>query len=131
MIIGVASVFVDDQDKALQFYTDVLGFQLKHDIPTGGEDRWLTVVSPERPDGVELLLEPNGNPIASAYQRAIREEGIAATVFNVSDIAAEYERMKALGVEFTMEPTDIGPVIMAVFNDSCGNLINMVQEKTR
>jgi len=129
MIISVASVLVDDQDKALKFYTEVLGFEVKRDIPMGGADRWLTVVSPARPDGVELLLEPNGNPAASTFQQAIFEQGIAATVFSTEDIEADYERMGALGVEFTMPPTDIGPAVMAVFNDTCGNLINLVQEK--
>jgi len=128
MIISVASVLVDDQDKALKFYTEVLGFEVKRDIPMGGADRWLTVVSPARPDGVELLLEPNGNPAASTFQQAIFEQGIAATVFSTEDIEADYERMAALGVEFTMPPTDIGPAVMAVFNDTCGHPINLVQE---
>ncbi len=132
MIIGVTGVFVDDQEKALKFYTEVLGFQLKHDIAFGNPegDRWLTVVSPERPDGVELLLEPNRNPIASTYQQGLMEQGISATVFNTADLQEEYDRLIALGVEFTMPPTDIGPAIMAVFKDTCGNLINIVQEKT-
>ena len=132
MIIGVTSIFVEDQEKALKFYTDVLGFQLKRDIafdnPEG--DRWLTVVSPERADGVELLLEPNRNPIATTYQQALFDQGISATVFNTDDIHAEYERLVALGVEFTMPPTDIGPALMAVFKDTCGNLIQLVQENT-
>lgn len=129
MIISVSGVFVDDQGKALDFYTRILGFQLKHDIPLGGEDRWLTVVSPEIPDGVELLLEPNGNPAASAFQQAIFSQGISATQFDVSDIQAEYERLVALGVEFTMPPTDAGMVTMAVFNDTCGNLVTLIQHQ--
>ena len=132
MIIGVTSIFVEDQEKALKFYTEVLGFQLKHDIHFGNpeDDRWLTVVSPERPDGVELLLEPNRNPIASTYQQALFEQGISATVFNTDDVQAEYDRLIALGVEFTTPPTDIGSAIMAVFKDTCGNLIQLVTEKT-
>jgi len=131
MIIGVSGVVVDDQDKALKFYTETLGFQLKRDIPVGDEagNRWLTVVSPERPDGVELLLEPNGNPISVDYQRALFEQGISATQFNSDDIQAEYDRLQALGVEFTLAPIDIGPAIMATFNDTCGNLVTIIQEK--
>lgn len=130
MIIGVTGVIVDDQDKALQFYTDVLGFQLKRDIPVGESgDRWLTVVSPERPDGVELLLEPDGLPIARDYKAALFEGGIPAAQFNSDNVQAEYDRLKSLGVEFTLEPTDIGPAIMATLNDTCGNLITIIQEK--
>ncbi len=131
MFIGVSGVIVDDQDKALKFYTEVLGFQLKRDIPVGNEagDRWLTVVSPEGPEGVELLLEPNGNPISVTYQQALFEQGISATQFNSADLQAEYDRLKSLGVEFTLAPMDIGPAIMATFNDTCGNLITVVQEK--
>jgi predicted enzyme related to lactoylglutathione lyase len=131
MIIGLAGVVVNDQEAAMKFYTETLGFQLKRDIPMGNPDgdRWLTVISPEKPDGAELLLEPNGNPISSDYQRKLFENGISAAQFNSSDIQAEYERLSALGVEFTMPPTDIGPAIMAVFNDSCGNLITVVEEK--
>ena len=131
MIIGVTGVIVDDQDKALKFYADVLGFQLKRDMPLGNEDgdRWLTVVSPERPDGVELLLEPCSNPTASTIQSALFEQGISAAQFTSLDIQAEYDRLKGLGVEFTMEPTDIGPAIMAVFKDTCGNFITIVEEK--
>jgi len=131
MFIGLAGVIVDDQDKALKFYTEALGFQLKRDIPMGNEagDRWLTVVSPEGPEGVELLLEPNGNPISVTYQQALFEQGISAMQFNSADLQAEYDRLKSLGVEFTLAPTDIGPAIMATFNDTCGNLITVVQEK--
>lgn len=126
MIIYVASVFVDDQEKALQFYTQKLGFIKKTDVPAG-EARWLTVVSPEKPDGVELLLEPNGNPVSIAYQKGLVEQGIPATSFAVNDIEAEYERLTKAGVEFTMEPTNMGPVSAAVLNDTCGNLIQIVQ----
>ena len=131
MIIGLTGVLVDDQEKALKFYTDTLGFQLKRDFPVGNEagDRWLTVVSAERPDGVELLLEPNGNPIASTFQGALFEQGISAAQFNSDDVQAEYDRLSARGVEFTMAPTDIGPAIMAVFKDTCGNLITIIEEK--
>lgn len=124
--ISVTSVFVEDQEKALRFYTDVLGFLAKRDIPAG-DARWLTVVSPAEPDGVELLLEPNGNPIATTYQRALHEAGIPATTFAVDDIQAEFERLTKLGVTFTTEPTPSGPVITAVIDDTCGNLIGLHQ----
>lgn len=126
MKIRVTSIFVDDQDKALAFYTEKLGFVKKQDVPLG-EFKWLTVVSAEEPDGVELLLEPNDNPAASTFQRAIFQQGIPVAMFNVDDIQAEYERLKALGVRFTMEPTKNGPVTIAAFDDTCGNLIQMVQ----
>ena len=131
MIIGLTSVLVDDQEKALKFYTETLGFQLKRDIPLGNEagDRWLTLVSPEGAHGVELLLEPCSNSLASDFQQALFEQGISGGQFNSSDIQAEYERLSERGVEFTMTPTDIGPAIMAVFNDTCGNFITIVQEK--
>ncbi len=131
MIIGLAGVIVEDQSKALEFYTNVLGFQLKRDIPLGNPegDRWLTVVSPERPDGVELLLEPNRNPISSAFQQGCKEQGLPATIFSVDDAQAEHDRMVGLGVEFTMPPSDIGPAIIAIFDDTCGNLIQIMQEK--
>ena len=131
MIIGVTGVPVPDQEKAKKFYTEVLGFQLKHDMPLGNPegDRWLTVVSPERPDGVELLLEPNRNPVSSAFQEGLMEQGLPAIIFNVDDVQAEYERLSALGVAFTMEPTDIGVAIMAIFNDTCGNLIQIMQQR--
>lgn len=131
MIIGLAGVFVDDQEKALRFYTDMLGFLPKHDIHLGNEagDRWLTVVSPERPDGVELLLEPNRNSVATVYQQGLMEQGIPATSFSVADVQAEYERLSALGVEFTVAPTDYGTVWIATFKDTCGNLIQIQQEK--
>lgn len=131
MIIGLTSVLVDDQDKALKFYTEKLGFELKRDMPLGNEagDRWLTLVSPEGAHGVELLLEPSSNALARDFQQALHEQGISGGQFNSSDIQAEYERLTAIGVEFTMPPTDIGPAIMAVFNDTCGNFITLVQEK--
>ena len=126
MRITVTSVFVHDQDKALAFYTDVLGFVKKTEIPLG-EAKWLTVVSPEAPDGVELLLEPNGNPAARTYQKAIFEQGIPATTFAVDEIEKEYERLTSRGVRFTMKPTKSGPATLAVFDDTCGNLIQLHQ----
>lgn len=124
--ITVTSVFVDDQDKAQKFYTEVLGFVLKRDIPVGGA-KWLTVVSLAAPDGVELLLEPNASPVAKAYQQGVFEAGITATTFGTDDIQAEYERLKARGVVFTMPPTQMGPVTSATFDDTCGNLIGLHQ----
>ncbi|MGN7472055.1 VOC family protein [Brevibacillus sp. SAFN-007a] len=126
MRIRLASIFVDDQDKAQRFYTDVLGFVTKMDIPMGGV-KWLTVVSPEDPDGVQLVLEPNSNPAALAYQQAIFEQNIPATAFEVSDIHREYERLTQLGVVFTKAPTKAGDVTLAVLNDTCGNLIQLYQ----
>lgn len=126
MKIKLNSVFVDDQDKALKFYTEVLGFVKKNDIPVG-EARWLTVVSPEGPDDIELLLEPNGNPAARTYQKAIFEQGIPLTAFAVEDIQKEYERMEKLGVVFSMKPTKMGAATVAVFNDTCGNLIQTIR----
>ncbi len=124
--INVTSVLVDDQDKALQFYTEVLGFVKKNDFPAG-EYKWLTVVSPAEPNGVELLLEPDQNPAAKAFKKALFEQGIPATSFAVDDIQQEYERLQALGVEFTAPPADMGPVIIATLNDTCGNLIQIAQ----
>jgi len=126
MKIKLTSVMVDDQDKALMFYTEVLGFVKKNDIPMG-EARWLTVVSPDGPDDVELLLEPMGFPPARTYQKALFEAGIPSTSFAVEDIQKEYERMKKLGVAFKTAPTKMGPVTIAVFEDMCGNLIQMAQ----
>ena len=126
MKIKLTSVLVDDQDKALKFYTEVLGFVKKRDIPVG-EAKFLTVVSPEEPDGTELLLEPSDNPAAKTFKKAIFEQGIAATAFAVEDIQKEYERMKKMGVKFAMEPTKMGPVTQAVFDDTCGNLIQIYQ----
>jgi catechol 2,3-dioxygenase-like lactoylglutathione lyase family enzyme len=124
MRINVTSVFVDDQAKALAFYTDVLGFVKRTDVPAG-EHRWLTVVSPEAPDGVELLLEPNAHPAAQAYQQAIVADGIPATSFAVDDVQAEFERLSSRGVTFVQPPTPMGPVTTAVFDDTCGNLIQI------
>jgi catechol 2,3-dioxygenase-like lactoylglutathione lyase family enzyme len=124
MKIVVTSVFVADQEKALKFYTDVMGFVKKTDIP---DVRWLTVISPDQPDGPELLLEPNENPIAQAFQKGLVEQGIPLTSFAVDDVQKEYERMKKLGVKFTMEPTPMGPVTIAVLDDTCGNLIQIAQ----
>jgi len=124
--IVVTSVFVEDQNKALSFYTDVLGFVAKTDVPLG-EARWLTVASPADPDGMELLLEPGGTDIASAYQKGLKERGIPATSFAVDDIRGEHERLAGLGVVFTQEPTQMGPVVTAVFDDTCGNLIQIAQ----
>ncbi|EWM66782.1 MULTISPECIES: VOC family protein [Micromonospora] len=126
MRINLTSVYVDDQDKALRFYTDVLGFVPKTDVPTG-EYRWLTVVSPDAPDGVELLLEPDAHPAAKAFKEALAADGIPLTQFAVDDVAAEHERLRGLGVLFTQEPVDMGPVTTAVFDDTCGNLIQIAQ----
>ncbi len=126
MKIQLSSVFVDDQDKALKFYTEVLGFVKKRDLPVG-QARFLTVVSPEGPAEVELLLEPNSNPAAKTFQKAISEQGIPLTAFAVDDIQREYARLKKRGVTFTMAPTAAGPTTMAVFNDTCGNLIQIYQ----
>jgi catechol 2,3-dioxygenase-like lactoylglutathione lyase family enzyme len=124
MIINVASVFVDNQEKALAFYTDTLGFIKKTDVPAG-EFRWLTVVSPELPEGVELLLEPDSHPAAKAFKKALVADGIPMTSFAVTDVSVEYEKLKAKGVHFTQEPAQMGPVLMAVFDDTCGNLIQI------
>jgi catechol 2,3-dioxygenase-like lactoylglutathione lyase family enzyme len=126
MKIVVTSVLVDDQEKALKFYTDVLGFVKKEDIPMG-EARWLTVVSPQDPDGTELLLEPDGHPAAGPFKEALVVDGIPYTSFGVEDVKAEYERLRGLGVVFTQEPLEMGPVTTAVFDDTCGNLIQIAQ----
>lgn len=130
MKIKLSSVLVEDQDKALEFYTEVLGFVKKQDMPAG-EFRWLTVVSPEEPDGTELLLEPNDNPAAKAFQKAIFEQGIPLTAFAVDDLQGEYERLKKLGVVFSTEPTRMGHTTIAVFDDTCGNLIQLYQVQPR
>jgi catechol 2,3-dioxygenase-like lactoylglutathione lyase family enzyme len=124
MRIVVTSVLVDDQEKAQRFYTDVLGFVTKQDIPMG-EARWLTVVSPDEPDGTELLLEPDGHPAAGPFKRALVEDGIPFTSFAVPDVHVEAARLRALGVRFTQEPLAMGPVTTAVFDDTCGNLIQI------
>lgn len=126
MRISLTSVFVDDQDKAEQFYTEVLGFVKKFDFPVG-DFRWLTVVSPEEPEGTQLVLEPDENPIAKTYKDAIYAQGIPVMTFGVDDIDAEYERMSGLGVRFTAKPTHTGGPTVAVFDDTCGNLIQLVQ----
>lgn len=128
MRIVVTSVLVDDQDKALRFYTDVLGFVKKHDVPLGAH-RWLTVVSPDNPDGVELVLEPDEHPAIKPFKRAIVEDGIPFTSFDVTDVHAEYQRLVAAGVRFTQPPVEMGPVVTAVFDDTCGNLIQIAQMK--
>ena len=124
MKIGVTSVYVDDQEKALRFYTEVLGFQKKADYSTGGY-RWLTVVSPQQPDGVELQLDLNSNPAAKAYQRAMYQENQRAAMFYVDDVQAEYDRMKAQGANFTMPPTKVTGSTIAILDDTCGNLIQI------
>ena len=128
MKIKLNSVIVQDQEHALQFYTDVLGFEKKVDIPLG-EFRWLTVVSPDEPDGTQLVLEPNAHPAAAPYQKGLYESGVPLTSLSVDDIQGEFERLKEVGVTFTMEPTDVGTAILAVFDDTCGNLIQIYQEK--
>jgi catechol 2,3-dioxygenase-like lactoylglutathione lyase family enzyme len=127
MRIVVTSVFVEDQEKALGFYTGVLGFQKKEDVPLG-EDRWLTVVSTEEPAGVELLLEPSGHPAVKPFKRALVEDGIPFTSFGVEDVEAEHARLEGLGVRFTQPPTAFGDVKTAVFDDTCGNLIQIAQK---
>jgi catechol 2,3-dioxygenase-like lactoylglutathione lyase family enzyme len=127
MRINLTSVLVDDQDKALRFYTDVLGFVKKTEVPLG-DARWLTVVSPERPDDVELVLEPDGHPAVRPFKEALVADGIPFTSFAVDDVRAEHERLAALGVRFTQEPAEMGPVITAVFDDTCGNLIQIAQQ---
>ena len=128
MRIHLASVMVDDQQKALRFYTETLGFQLKHNIPLG-EHAWITVVSEEAPEGTELVLEPDAHPAARPFKRALVEDGIPWTSFAVDDIEAEHERLLAKGVRFVQPPTDLGPVITAVFDDSCGNLIQIEERR--
>ncbi|WP_285690157.1 VOC family protein [Actinoplanes sp. NBRC 103695] len=128
MKINITSVYVDDQAKALAFYTDKLGFIKKTDVPAG-EFRWLTVASPAEPDGVELLLEPSEHPAAGTFKNALVADGIPFTQFAVDDVYAEVERLKGLGVTFTQEATDMGPVVTAVLDDTCGNLIQLAAMK--
>ncbi len=125
--IKLNSVMVDDQDKALKFYTEVLGFAKCRDIPVAGSFRWITVVAPEGHPDVELALEPNANPAGKTFQTALFEQNIPATAFEVDDVDAEHQRLKALGVVFTMQPTQMGPVKIAIFADTCGNLIQIYQ----
>ncbi len=126
MRIKLTSIMVDDQDKGLRFYTEVLGFRKKHDIPVG-EYRWITLTSPEGPDDLELALEPNANPAGKAFQEAMFSQGIPMTAFEVADIAGEFARLTAKGVAFTRPPEQAGPVMLAVFADTCGNLIQLYQ----
>jgi catechol 2,3-dioxygenase-like lactoylglutathione lyase family enzyme len=128
MRIKLNSIFVDNQDKALKFYTEILGFKKSKEIPVG-EFKWLTVASPEGPSDVELVLEPNANPAAKEFQEAIFKQGIPITAFEVDDLRAEHERLKGLGVMFTMQPTDQGPVMIAIFSDTCGNLVQLYQPR--
>jgi catechol 2,3-dioxygenase-like lactoylglutathione lyase family enzyme len=126
MRIKLTSIMVDDQDKALRFYTEILGFRKKHDIPVG-EYRWITVTSPEGPDDLELALEPNANPAGKTFQEAMFSQGIPLAAFEVADIAGEFTRLTAKGVAFTRQPSEAGPVTLAVFADTCGNLIQLYQ----
>ena len=124
MKIGLSSVFVEDQSKALDFYTNILGFIKKADIPMG-DFRWLTVVSPEEPEGTELVLEPNAHPAAATFQKALKADGIPATAFSSSDVEADAARLKEAGVVFTSEPASVGGTVLATFDDTCGNLIQI------
>jgi len=126
MRIKLTSIMVEDQTRALAFYTGVLGFKKKRELPVG-EYRWITVVSAEGPDDVELSLEPNANPAAKTFQRAMFDQGIPLAAFEVADIGAEFARLKGLGVAFTREPTRMGPVTIALLSDTCGNLIQLYQ----
>jgi catechol 2,3-dioxygenase-like lactoylglutathione lyase family enzyme len=128
MRIHLTSVFVNDQDKALAFYTEVLGFQKKTEIPMG-EARWLTVVSPDDPDGTELVLEPSDHPAVPPFKEALVTDGIPFTSFAVDDVQKEFERLQGLGVRFVQEPTKMGPVTTAVFDDTCGNLLQIAARK--
>jgi catechol 2,3-dioxygenase-like lactoylglutathione lyase family enzyme len=128
MRINLTSVLVDDQDNALRFYTEVLGFEKKTEIPLG-EHRWLTVVSPDDPGGTELVLEPDAHPAAKVFKEALVSDGIPYTSFAVDDVAAEFARLERLGVRFTQQPAEMGPVATAVFDDTCGNLIQIAQRK--
>lgn len=128
MKIHLTSVFVDDQAKAERFYTEILGFVKKHDVPVSGTDRWLTVVSPDEPGGTELLLEPLGHPAARIYRDALVADGIPLAQFAVDDVKAEYERLSGLGVRFVQEPLETGPVTTAVLDDTCGNLIQLATQ---
>jgi len=127
MKIVVTSVLVDDQEKALRFYTDVLGFEKKEDAPVG-DARWLTVVSPQDRDGTELLLEPDSHPAAKPFKKALVDDGIPYASFGVDDVKADFERLSGRGVRFTQPPTDMGQVTTAVFDDTCGNLIQIAQQ---
>lgn len=126
MKIKWSSILVDDQKKALKFYTEILGFVKKTDVPMG-EHSWLTVVSKEEPDGVEVVLEPMGFAPAKIYQKALKDAGIPLTMFHVGNVQSEFERLEKLGVKFSMKPTQMGPTTIAVFDDTCGNNIQLVQ----
>lgn len=128
MKIHLTSVLVDDQEKALRFYTEVLGFEKKADVPLG-EHRWLTVTSPEDPDGPELVLEPDEHPAVRPFKEALVRDGIPFTSFSVEDVQRDFERLRALGVTFTQEPTEMGPVTTAVLDDTCGNLIQIAAQR--
>ena len=128
MRIKLTSIMVDNQDKALQFYTEVFGFVKKHEIPLGNGHSWLTVVSPEDPDGTELVLEPDQHPAVRPFKQALVEDGIPFTSFAVADVHAEHERLAGLGVRFTQQPTAMGPVTTAVFDDTCGNLLQIASQ---
>lgn len=128
MKIIITSIFVEDQDKALEFYTKTLGFVKKHDVPSGAY-RWITLVSADEQEGTELLLEPNQHPAAKEYQQKLFADGIPVTMFGVADIRKEYEQLAEKGVRFTMEPTEMGEVTIAIFDDTCGNLIQMIEKK--
>ena len=128
MRIHLTSVFVDDQDEALVFYTEVLGFEKKTEIPLG-EARWLTVVSPGEPDGTELVLEPSTHPAVAPFKEALVADGIPFTSFAVDDVITEFERLQGLGVRFVQEPVEMGPVTTAVFDDTCGNLLQIAAKK--
>lgn len=128
MKIRLTSLFVDDQNAARAFYVDVLGFRIRHDIPLG-DDFWLTLVSPQDPDGAELLLEPSGHPAVKPYRDALMSDGIPLAQFAVDDLAAEHERLTGLGVVFTQPPTDIGTALVAVLDDTCGNLIQLIEPR--
>jgi len=128
MRIYITSVFVDDQQSALRFYTDVLGFKKKTEVPLG-DHSWLTVVSPQEPNGPELLLEPSSHPAVKPFKDALMDDGIPFTMFAVEDVHAEYERLRGLGVRFTQQPLDVGSAVMAVLDDTCGNLIAIAKQK--
>lgn len=128
MRIYVTNVFVDNQDKALKFYTEVLGFVKKTEVPVG-KDCWLTVVSAEQPEGTELLLEPDGHPAVGPFKQALAEDGIPAASFAVDDVGQEYDRLQGLGVQFTQKPLTVGNVTTAVFDDTCGNLVQVINVK--
>ena len=130
MRISHTSVVVDDQQKALRFYTETLGFRLKHNIPMG-EHAWITVVSEEDPDGTELVLEPDGHPAVRPFRKALVEDNIPWTAFSVDDVSAEHDRLVAMGVRFVQPPTDAGSAVIAAFDDTCGNLIQIMEEKDK